>query len=140
MIEATVLHAAALAAIHAASFPPGEVWNEKAMAELLAMSGVFGFIDPAGGLILARCAGGEAEILTLAVAPNARRHGVGRALLEKALQKTGHCPVFLEVAATNTAANALYAGQGFALSGRRQNYYGSGADALVLCRNANGAV
>ena len=45
---------------------------------------------------------------------------------------------FLEVAADNAAAQALYARAGFAESGRRRGYYrrpdGSGLDALVMQR------
>ena len=58
--------------------------------------------------------------------------------LTRALEKLGDCPVFLEVGATNVAANALYAEQGFTQSGRRRNYYGAGADALVLRRAVSG--
>lgn len=40
--------------------------------------------------------------------------------------------MFLEVAADNDAARALYAKLGFVEAGRRHGYYGDGADALVL--------
>ncbi len=131
-------HAAALAAIHAAAFPPGERWGAAAMAELLALPGVFGFIDPGGGCILARRAGGEAEILTLAVAPAARRRGAGRALLDRVAASPE--PLFLEVAAGNAPALALYAAAGFGEVGRRRGYYGPGRDALVLRRPGSGGL
>ena len=102
------------------------------MAGLLAMPGVFGFIDPGGGCILARRAAGEAEVLTLAVMPAVRRLGTGRALLER-VTAAGE-PLFLEVAAGNAPALALYAAAGFSEIGRRRDYYGPGRDALVLRR------
>ncbi len=136
MTPVTPAHADVLAAIHAAAFPPGERWGAAAMAELLAMPGAFGFIDPAGGCILARRAGGEAEIVALAVMPAVRRLGTGRALLQRAM--AGGEPLFLEVAADNAPALALYAGAGFAEIGRRRGYYGLGRDALVLRRLSPG--
>jgi len=79
-------------------------------------------------------AGGEAEILTLAVVPQARGQGLGRALLHAAIAQSealGAEAVFLEVGADNPHALALYAGLGFAKVGLRNAYYTSG-DALVL--------
>jgi ribosomal-protein-alanine N-acetyltransferase len=134
MIRATPLHAEALATIHAAAFPPGERWDARAMAEILAMPGAFGVLDVRGGLLLARSVGGEAEVLTLAVLPEARRRGLGRALLDHMLGEIGAVPVFLEVAADNEAALALYRSAGLHPCGRRAHYYGAGRDALVLRR------
>jgi ribosomal-protein-alanine N-acetyltransferase len=122
---------AALAALHATSFP--ESWNADAIRELFAGPGVFAFFLPEG-FILARTVGDEAEILTLAVMPQARRRGLGRLLIGAAAhhaQKRGVHSLFLEVAANNIAAQALYQGQGFIAVGRRKAYYGL-QDADVL--------
>ena len=136
MIEpAGPLHAAALAQIHAAAFPPGERWGPDAMALQLALPGVFVLFDPRGGMIMARIAADEAEILTLAVHPDARRQGLARALLAAAARHAaahGATELFLEVALRNTAARALYSGAGFAEVGRRRRYYADGDDALVM--------
>jgi ribosomal-protein-alanine N-acetyltransferase len=132
---ATAAHAAAMAAIHAASFPPRERWGEDAMRLQLALQGAFAFIDERGGFVLARVAADEAEILTLAVMPSARRSGIGRALLAAAMEGAraqGAAAIFLEVATANTAARALYAGTGFVEVGTRPNDYPGGAAALVL--------
>ena len=137
LVAATPLHAAALAAIHAAAFPPGERWGAAAMALQLALPGAFGWIDRAGGLVLARVAADEAEVLSLAVAPGLRGRGLGRALLERAMATAagrGGRAMFLEVAAGNAAALRLYGAAGFAEVGRRAGYYRGGADALVLRR------
>ena len=134
VIAAAPVHAAILAAIHEAAFPPGERWQTAAMAEVLAMPGACGWLDPEGGLLLARSAGGEAEILTLAVMPGARRRGIARTLLACALDAFGAEPLFLEVSAGNAAALALYGAAGFEPCGQRTHYYGPGHHALLLRR------
>ena len=131
MIAVDGTYAAALAAIHGAAFPPHAAWDARAMAEVLGMPGAFGWLDERGGLVLARHGGGEGEILTLAVAPAVRRLGIGRALLSRVLAGAAP-PWFLEVAADNEAARALYAAAGFAPCGVRRGYFGAGVDALVL--------
>jgi len=128
-------HAAALAHIHAAAFPPGARWGPDAMALQLELPGVFALVDPRGGMIMARVAADEAEILTLAVLPEARRQGLARALLQAAAEEAGArgaATLFLEVALRNEAARVLYAGAGFAEVGRRRRYYADGDDALVM--------
>lgn len=135
--RATHLHAAALAALHALAFPPDERWDAAAFAAQLALPGVVGLIDPSGGMVLARVAADEAEILTLCVAPEARRRGAARALLEAAADwaaNAGAGAMFLEVADGNLAARALYAACGYREVGRRRRYYPGGEDALVLRR------
>jgi ribosomal-protein-alanine N-acetyltransferase len=130
---------APLAAIHAACFP--DPWDAKALADLLATPGTFVFAD-SGGFVMARAAAGEAEILTLAVAPAVRRHGLATALVREAAshaQQKGAETLFLEVASGNAAAQALYKSLGFAEAGRRKSYYTVGRagpeDALVLRAN-----
>jgi [ribosomal protein S18]-alanine N-acetyltransferase len=133
--RATTLHAAAFAAIHAAAFPPREAWGEDAFALQLAMPGVFGLSHPSGGMILARVTADEAEVLTLAVAPDARRRGVASALLAGAMaaaREQAATAMVLEVAIGNTAARALYERAGFIEAGRRPGYYADGGDALIL--------
>jgi ribosomal-protein-alanine N-acetyltransferase len=114
---------ARLAALHKTSFP--DPWDQAAIEKLLAGPGVFAFFT-LDGFVLARVAGAEAEILTLAVAPEARGQGLGRALLKAAASHAaadGAENIFLEVGADNPAALALYAGLGFARVGQRKGYY-----------------
>ncbi len=136
MIEvAGPAHASVMGAIHAAAFPPREAWPEQAFAAQLALPGVAGLVHPEGGVLLLRLAADEAEILTLAVLPQARRGGLARGLLAAAMQraaKAGAGAMFLEVSAANAAARALYGAAGFAEVGRRRAYYDDGSDALVL--------
>lgn len=128
-----------LAAIHARAITPA--WTEAALRDLLAQPGVWAEVE-ADGFILMRQAGDEAEVLTLAVLPEARRRGRGLALMQAALttcRSRGVSDVFLEVAADNAAAQALYRAIGMVETGRRRSYYarsnGSAIDALILTRN-----
>lgn len=125
-----------LAALHASSF--SKPWDAEALSALLAGPGVFAHVVP-DGFVLTRVAGGEAEILTLAVAPAARRRGLGRALMLAAAARAaslGAAAMFLEAGTGNDAALALYARMGFARIGLRKGYYAdapdAGRDAWVL--------
>jgi ribosomal-protein-alanine N-acetyltransferase len=117
-----------LVRLHAASFDPP--WSARDIAELLAMPGAFGLVAlqeavPVGFLV-ARAAAGEAEIITLAVLPPARRQGIGRMLLDAALAAAageGAERIYLEVAEENAPARAIYLAAGFRIVGRRPDYY-----------------
>ena len=136
----------ALAAAHASAFETP--WSSEDFAAMLGARGAiaFAFETAAGeiaGFILARVIAGEAEVLTLAVRPERRRLGMGRALLaaaEGAARLTADA-MFLEVAADNAGAIALYEGAGYEQVGRRARYYarpsGEGADAIVMRRTLN---
>lgn len=120
-----------LADLHTQCFP--HAWGAETLARLLASPGTFAFFHN-DGFVLARTAADEAEILTLAVCPQARGRGLGRALLQAAINKAaamGAAVMFLEVGADNPHALALYAAMGFANVGTRKAYY-EGRDALVL--------
>ncbi len=131
------LHATVLAEIHAQAFPPDECWDARIMAGQLGQQGAFGLIDPRGGMLLARLAADEAEIITLAVIPGQRQKGIGALLLSEALREAGArgaVRMFLEVSTENPAAMALYTRHGFRQVGVRARYYTDGTDALILGR------
>lgn len=68
----------------------------------------------------------ELHILNLAVDPDCQRRGHARQLCQALLTAGaagGAHHVFLEVRASNEAAQALYASLGLCESGRRRNYY-----------------
>jgi ribosomal-protein-alanine N-acetyltransferase len=135
---ASQAHVPALAAIHAAAFPPNEVWGEDAISLQLALPGGFGWLDERGGMLLGRVTVDEAEVLTLAVAPHVRRQGIASLLMGAACKETllrGGRSIFLEVAEGNVPARNLYARFGFIEVGRRPRYYPNQADALVLRMN-----
>jgi ribosomal-protein-alanine N-acetyltransferase len=135
---------AAMAAVHGASFDEG--WSADEIRAVLGGPGGFGLVARDSGLIafvLARAIAGEAEVLTIAVEPGRRRQGAGRGLIEAvALHASalGATSLFLEVAAENASALALYQAAGFAQVGQRPAYYrrpGGAATALVLRRALN---
>ena len=122
----------------------GEAWTGPQCAGLLPMPGVWLTLarDARGviGFALARAVGGEAELLLLAVRRGAQRHGVGKLLLERFTadaKKRGATRLHLEVREGNHAVK-LYENAGFALVGRRRNYYGGHDgrcyDALTLAK------
>ncbi|OIR09114.1 ribosomal-protein-alanine N-acetyltransferase [mine drainage metagenome] len=143
MTPLSLAHAALIAGMHHVCFK--EPWDAKAMAELLALPGSYGFLagaDRPEGFVLCRAAAGEAEVLTLLVLPPYRRAGLGARLLEAAAAGAGARgaeALFLEVAADNTAGQALYAAGGFHQVGRRPHYYGGVTDALVLRKDLGAA-
>jgi ribosomal-protein-alanine N-acetyltransferase len=80
---------------------------------------------------------GEAELLTICVAPNQRNKGIGGALLRYVcafLRAKGCGVIFLEVSTENSSAVRLYNQLGFSPVGRRKGYYGPSAsdDALIM--------
>jgi ribosomal-protein-alanine N-acetyltransferase len=77
----------------------------------------------------------QADVQTVAVAPAAQGRGVGRRLvagLAAHAAERGALRLHLEVRAGNAAALALYQGLGFAVDGRRRDYYGRGHDAVLM--------
>jgi ribosomal-protein-alanine N-acetyltransferase len=79
--------------------------------------------------------GDEVHLLNVAVAPEHRRYGIGRALLQLLLDEASsrHSRVVtLEVEHANRAAIALYEKLGFGQIGLRKNYYGSGEHAVIM--------
>ena len=128
-----------LATLHAASF--ANAWSAAWFGKLMEQPGTFACLasGESGGFILVRAAGDEAEVLTLAVTPAARRRGIGSALLAAAARRAremGAETMFLEVGEANLPAKLLYARFGFHEVGRRRGYYaspdGGNEDALVL--------
>jgi ribosomal-protein-alanine N-acetyltransferase len=142
MIEAADEGAAELlAALHARAFP--RPWSAGEIAKLLQNPTTFALIARAGdaqGFVMAWSAAGDAEILTVAVVPEARRSGVGAALVTSAgvaALVRGAASMHLEVAEDNAAARALYAKLGYAEVGRRPGYYAANqgrVDAILMRR------
>ena len=138
----------AMVAIERASFT--DPWTAAAMASTLRYDHMRVLVaeergelggDGAGrplGYVVAMVAGPEAEIADLAVAPDARRRGIGRALIDRLLadlEAEGVESVFLEVRESNRGARALYESRAFRGIGRRRGYYRLPVeDALLLKR------
>jgi [ribosomal protein S18]-alanine N-acetyltransferase len=132
--------ATAIAVIHAASFQRG--WGEEEIYRLLIEKSVVAHRATSGGkligFILSRLAAGEAEILSVAIAPSWRGRKLARPLLDLHLRRVaglGTRAVFLEVGEDNAPATRLYRRAGFREVGKRQGYYEGGATALVMRRD-----
>jgi len=141
----TAFDLAALAELHAAIFqaPWDQRWSAQSFAEILAMPGSGGWLLSEGGtpvgFMLARFMLDEGEILLTGVVPQARRRGHASRLMRVLLEAAGAAGIarlFLEHAAGNDAAGALYGRFGFARIGRRRAYYerrgGGREDAITL--------
>ena len=88
------------------------------------------------GFLVARRIAGELEILNLAVRPDARRRGIGNALIQFAFawgKQIDAKNAYLEVRASNLIALEFYKRHQFQETGRRPLYYSNPVeDALVL--------
>ena len=132
---------AELARIHAASFVTPRAWSEAEIADILGGYGCFLELV-AGGFLIGRVIVDEAELLTVAVAPEHRKQGIGMTLVDRFVThaaQRGATRGFLEVAAPNFAAQSLYLRAGFVESATRKNYYsapdGTKVDAIVMTKS-----
>jgi ribosomal-protein-alanine N-acetyltransferase len=127
----------ALAALLAEALGAGHAaWSADALSGLVGDPRALCLVAgaPASGLAAARRAGDEAELLTLAVAPRARRAGLGAALTNAIAdwaRDGGAQALFLEVAQDAAPAQRLYRRLGFAKVGQRRGYYDRGAGRAV---------
>ncbi len=124
-----------MAEIHMAAFAPQRGWTVAEFSDLCASELVECFAVP-DGFALVRTLATEAELLTLAVHPHRQRRGSADKLMQNWMTNTQADTAFLEVAADNHAALALYAKHGFVPCGRRKDYYsrarGPAVDAVLM--------
>lgn len=83
----------------------------------------------------------ELHVLDVVAAPEARRRGVGRALMEAALAdgvRRGAARAMLEVRRSNAPALALYRTLGFLHDTVRRGYYQDGEDAVLMSLSLHG--
>lgn len=136
-------HAPRLSEIHGSAF--ARPWSAQDFEEFLTERQIRAdglFLGQAGqpaGFVISRRAADEAEILSVAMAREARGRGHARKLLASHLQGLAYAgvrTVHLEVENGNEPALALYCRLGFAKVGQRQGYYvrpdGSRADAWTM--------
>jgi ribosomal protein S18 acetylase RimI-like enzyme len=141
----TAFDLALLAALHGEIFkaPWDQPWSAQSFAEILAMPGAHGWLLTSGetplGFLLARFILDEGEILLTGIVPATRRRGHAARLmcvLIESARAAGLHTLFLEHAAGNEAAGALYGRFGFSRIGRRRAYYerrgGGREDAITL--------
>jgi len=114
-----------------AAFEPrfGEAWTPAQCMGMLSLPGVWLTLartdDALVGFALTRAVADDAELLLIAVVPQARGRGVGRALLQRTIRDAaarGAVRLCLEMRAGNDATR-LYTSEGFAKCGERRSYY-----------------
>jgi [ribosomal protein S18]-alanine N-acetyltransferase len=133
--------ACAISALHRMCFPE-DLWDARAVEQIMCMPGFFGCVVRANGapvgFALALVLGDEAEIVSLGVLPQYRGYGIGSVILDAVCDEArlrGAERVILETASDNEPAWRLYTKRGFGVVGRRRNYYrraGRSVDALIL--------
>jgi ribosomal-protein-alanine N-acetyltransferase len=132
----------AIVAIERAAF--SDPWSARSFGDALDHSSIFFSCarrDGVGvvGYVVAWFVADEGEIANIAVAPSVWGMGVGRALLDAALdaaERRGINAVYLEVRDSNERARRLYESRGFEEVGRRRGYYRRPVeDAIVLRRS-----
>lgn len=119
--------AADLAATHAAAFADRRAWSAQEFQRFLDSPHVI-LCGDAKSFLLGRVIADEAEVLTLATDPKFRRKGLAQICLVNFLDRAtdhGAAFVFLEVAADNAPAKALYLKNNFIVTGERPGYYTS---------------
>lgn len=117
-------------------------WSRQGFLDTLAMDNVI-FLTAMDGEQLAGYCGvylsiDEGEITNVAVAPEYRRRGIARQLVQELIrqaQEVGVSRFLLEVRVSNAGAIALYRELGFTDGGIRRNFYEfPREDALVMMR------
>ena len=114
-------------------------WSRRLFEEDLAGSGRSWWVAHDRGRVIGfaggRVCGDDFEVADVVVAPERRREGLAARLFARIAydaQTLGAKTASLEVERDNAPARALYEGLGLTQAGERPNYYGPGADALIL--------
>jgi [ribosomal protein S18]-alanine N-acetyltransferase len=121
-----------------------DAWTEATWWAELAQGGSRRYLldrDPASGRVRGYAGvalnGPDADVMTVAVAPEQQGRGLGRRLTEALVElaaDAGAGQLLLEVRADNVPAQRLYAGLGFDRIAVRRGYYRGGVDAWILRR------
>ena len=138
--EMTVDDVEAVAALEADIF--SMPWSKQGFADTLCREDVLFFVaredERVLGYVGVYCTADEGEITNVAVAKDARRRGVGQALLQLLIEKMaqrGITRIVLEVRVSNDPAIRLYERHGFLVVGTRKNFYEKPVeDAYVMVR------
>ena len=131
-------HIAQIAALETQCF--SDPWSETSVRSELSNPLSLWLVAQDGGKVVgyvgSQSVAPEADVMNLAVAPEWRSRGIGRALMTALiaqLHSRGITALFLEVRVGNTPAQNLYRSLGFVEVGRRPKYYVNPTeDALIL--------
>ncbi|MGD7733545.1 GNAT family N-acetyltransferase [Propionibacteriaceae bacterium G57] len=141
--RATMDDAAALAALDARCFAPGErwsqqLWHEELDAAAQPSTGRLVLVQRDRDIMAAATFSSvfeTAELLRVMVDPTHRGLGLARQLVEAGrlwASERGAERMLLEVRHDNLAALRLYEGLGFSSIDTRRDYYGTGLHAVVM--------
>ncbi len=136
IVDANLGHAGDIAALEKLCF--SVPWSEKAITETMQGDSVFLVAEEEGkivGYIGSYYCHPEGYITNVAVAPEMRRHGIGRALIKELIARGRELSLSfwtLEVRESNTGAIALYSSLGFEKVGRRPRFYRDPEEAAEL--------
>lgn len=139
---ATAIDLPVLVSLDKEYFPYSPWPIEQFRAELTGKTRKFLVAEEAGQIIgyagaFLPSVGGEADIMTVAVAPEFRRKGIATSFikeLEEWAKSRGADSMMLEVITTNKSAISLYEKLGYQKLNIRKNYYGYGNDAQIMKR------
>jgi ribosomal protein S18 acetylase RimI-like enzyme len=126
-------------------FPPPHRFSRRYLRSLVSRANAATWIAEEDGRMTGfaivvwaqRKSGITAYIQTLEVAPEARRHGIGRELLQRieaSAIAAGAALIWLHVEAVNAAAVHLYEAQSYYCQGHHENYYPEGRAALIFAK------
>ncbi|MBU6263222.1 MAG: ribosomal protein S18-alanine N-acetyltransferase [Actinomycetales bacterium] len=140
--EATLLDIPILVSMDRAYFPHTAWPAEQFRAEIGKATRMFLVVESNAQIIayagaFLPNAGGEGDIMTIAVAPEFRRKGIAKELiarLESWAKARGAIAMMLEVDVSNIEAIKLYQNLGYESLNIRKNYYGYGRDAQIMRR------
>jgi ribosomal-protein-alanine acetyltransferase len=117
-------------------------WQRRSFRADCSRPGALALVAEAGGVVagyaVAWLEADEIHVANLAVAPEARRLGVGSTLLAAAVEhgrEKGARSCYLEVRESNVGALAFYRRHGFIITGFRRGYYPDGETAAVMERD-----
>lgn len=135
IIKAAKENTADIALIEKACF--STPWTKQSIADSISGSTYFNIAyadgNPAGYMSMQVCCG-EGDIMRVAVMPDFRRLGIGRALLEECFSANQLDAVFLDVRENNIPAIRLYESFGFEKIGLRKNYYANPSENAVMMK------
>ncbi len=131
-------HVAQIAALERKCF--SDPWSEKSISSELANAYSLWLVEEQDGKVAgyvgSQSVPPEADVMNLAVAPDCRKQGLGKALMQelmRRLRENGMESLSLEVRESNSSALALYTKLGFRQVGKRPRYYVNPTeDALIL--------
>jgi len=129
-----------VARVQRRAFRPGLAYGLSALVFLWLLPTATFLVarDGRSGIVLGCCIAdrerGNVRIVNIAVDPEARRRGIGTALLRRTAAELPNGSIELIVEERNEGAQALYRREGFQRTGFARDYYGTGGHGIWMRR------